>query len=94
MHEDAYRQLKAKDKISWDGETEATSLFNHEINQAISRIWTGNKFKGSEFLLTAWITTVPMLEDEISQAGFEIVESVVDPQGKCKGTFCGWLKKL
>ena len=37
MHEDAYRQLKAKDKISWDGETEATSLFDHEINRAIDK---------------------------------------------------------
>lgn len=35
MHEDAYQQLKAKDKISWDGQTDAEELIDHEINQAI-----------------------------------------------------------
>lgn len=37
MHEDAYKQLKAKDKISWDGETDPEKLFAHEINQAIEK---------------------------------------------------------
>jgi hypothetical protein len=35
MYEDAYKKLKAKNKVSWDGETEASSLFDHEINLAI-----------------------------------------------------------
>tara|TARA_Y100000590_G_scaffold323369_1_gene366601 strand:- start:311283 stop:312017 length:735 start_codon:yes stop_codon:yes gene_type:complete len=35
MHEDVYKQLAAKDKISWDGQTDPKELFNHEINQAI-----------------------------------------------------------
>ncbi len=37
MHEDAYQQLKAKDKISWDGQTDPKELLNHEINQAIGK---------------------------------------------------------
>ena len=50
--------------------------------------------QGKRVFAHRWITTIPMLEDEISEAGFEIAESVVDPQEKCTGTFCGWLKKL
>ncbi|MDC1174659.1 methyltransferase domain-containing protein [Bacteriovoracaceae bacterium] len=35
MHEDAYKQLKDKKKISWDGEKDAKKLFEHESNIAI-----------------------------------------------------------
>ncbi len=238
MHEDAYKQLKAKDKISWDGETDPSKLFDHEINQAIGKridhffeskdglkavdLGTGTgtaalnlarkgfsvvgydlsetaielakknaselkldlkfevadiisiktndkvdlvvdssllhclvekkdradffklsfdllKEEGLLFLHTMieaadmsemtdreylvyenhilystgperwdmkwmqvqgkkvfphrYITTTEMLEKEIHEAGFEIVESLVDPQVKSTGTFCGWLKK-
>lgn len=49
--------------------------------------------QGKKVFAHRFISTVPMLELEIKEAGFEIVESLVDPQLKSTGTFCGWLKK-
>ena len=37
MHEDVYKDLNAKGKVSWDGESEVSEILNHEINQSIDK---------------------------------------------------------